>query len=869
MELNDENEPCTVNIPNEKILDQKLNSDDSDDSGVTVKKIEKKDVNVDDEEDDVDIDEDLTVTQTGNMCILAENSLCDKGEDEWLIDEDSDHSLEFDLSLSTSKEYKEDKNTNSKSPKFTSGSKINEPIPNVKETKEESDVQKVSPEMIRHLQKYTNLTLNEIYRPPHSIILGPTPSTNLPGPSSSTSIPGPSGSINLPGPSSSINLPGPSSSNSIPDPSGSINLPGPSSSINLPGPSSSTSIPGPSCSTNLSGSINLPGPTSSINLPGPSSSTSIAGPSGSINLPGPSSSTSIPGPSCSTGFSGSPCGFSSRQFPSLLDDEDLDDINLSKKQQVLLISSFYNKMFMNDCGKQENSELNQDIEISNLEDCDYVKHYISEYTNLKISDEEPETENTEYFVEDPDIVNPDIMYNIDLNEYYNELDLLALKVLKTPDDPTGLVEYNQLPPIPQIEQTRRKFTRSERFRFANGIMENEYQIDRDDWNKIMVKRSVVFTAHAGFSIANEESLYVLADVAIDYVKKLALIMKKHFDIQANSPYPDSVDPIDNSLQEIGVKGGIRELIEHYENDVFGRRNKLLKKCQHLKKVIDRQINDIIKPQNVNPEDFEEEYLTNEVEENILSKEMDAITEEEKTEIESGIEEVIIETQYCTDENIFIDTEIEQIDPIYVDSTDFEVKINNGSKNIKNIKTNAMNIKDKKINSSKIPDSDNLKEFDLLKPLVDPTEYTKYGHSGGKEKITECKQPCASESDPDPPKPEKSLDLGTPKKVMKYLYSPLEVSPQVQLDVPVEDENDLGLSRMTDQLDEDFETSFTDDNVQTIYVHTMSDIDEAMSLYDDNADNYLDNTVQIIPVANENDDSDSNIDYDIVSVHSFI
>ncbi|XP_060862098.1 uncharacterized protein LOC132939093 [Metopolophium dirhodum] len=924
MELNDKNEPCTVNIPNKNIPDQKLNSDDM--KGVTVKKIEKKYVNVDDEEDNVDIDEDLTVTQMGNMCILAENSLCDKGEDEWLIDEDSDHSLESDLSFSTSKEYKEDKNTNSKSPNFTFGSKTNEPISNVKETKEESHFQKVSPAMIRHLQQYTNLTLNELYRTPHSNIPGPSYSSsipgpscstsipspsgsiNLPGPSSSTSlpgssysssipgpscstsIPGPSGSINLPGPTSSINLlgpssstsiPGPSSSNNLPGPSSSINLlgpssptslPGPSSSINLPGPSSSTSIPGPSCSTSLSdpsSSINLPGPSSSINLPGPPSPTSLPGPSSSINLPGPSSSTSIPGPSCSTGLSGPPCDFSSHQFPSLLDDEDSDDINLSKEQQVILLSSFYNKLFMADCGEQENSELNQDIEISKLEDCDYVKHYISENTNLNISDEEPETENTEYFVEDPDIVNPDIMYNIDLNEYYNELDLLALKILKTPDDPTGLVEYNQLPPIPQIKQTRRKFTTNERFRFANGIMENEYQIDRDDWNKIMVKRSVVFTAHAGFSIANEESLYVLADVAIDYVKKLAVIMKKHFDIQANSPYPDSVDPIDNSLQEIGIKGGVRELIEHYENDVFGRRIKLLKKCQHLKKIIDRQINDIIKPQNVNPENFEEEYSTNEAEENVLSKEMDTTTEEEKTEIESGIEEVIIETQYSTDENIFTDTEIEQIDPLYVDSTDIEVKINNGPKNIKIIKTNAMNIKDGKINSSRILDSDNLKEFDLLKPLVNPTEYTQYGHSGRKEKITECKQSCASESDPDPPKPEKSLDLGTPKKVMKYLYSPLEVSPQVQLDVPVEDENDLGLSRMADQLDEDFENSFTDDNVQTIYVHTMSDIDEAMSLNDDNADNYVDNTVQIIPVVNENDDSDSNIDYDIVSVHSFI
>lgn len=292
----------------------------------------------------------------------------------------------------------------------------------------------------------------------------------------------------------------------------------------------------------------------------------------------------------------------------------------------------------------------------------------------------------------------------------------------------------------------------------------------------------------------------------------------------------------------------------------------MKKCLHLKKIIDRQINDIIKPQNVNPEDFEEEYSTNEVEKNVLSKEMDATTEEEKTEIEAGIEEVIVETQYSTDENIFTDTEIEQVDPLYVDSTDTEVKMNTSPKNIKNIKISAMNIKDKKMNSSSIPNSDNLTKIDLLKPLVFPTEYIQFGHCSKNKKLSfELKQSSAPESDPDPPKSEKSLDLGTPKKVMKY--SPVEVSPQVQLDVPVENENDL--SRMVDQLDEDFETSFTDDNVQTIYIHTMSDIDEAMSLNDDNADNYLDNSVQVIPVSNENDDSDSNTDYDIVSVHSFI
>lgn len=280
----------------------------------------------------------------------------------------------------------------------------------------------------------------------------------------------------------------------------------------------------------------------------------------------------------------------------------------------------------------------------------------------------------------------------------------------------------------------------------------------------------------------------------------------------------------------------------------------------MKKIIDRQIVNIIRTQNVTPEDLEEEYSTNEVEENVLVNEMDALTEEEKYEIESGIEEVIIETQYDdTDENIFMDTEIEHINPLYVDSTDIGVKMNTIPKNIKNLKINAINIKDRNIYNSRIPNTDKTIKFDYLKLLGD-----QYGHSSRKEKPTELNYSCASKSDPDPPKSEKSI---VPKKEMKCIYSPLRVSQRFQLDVPLEDQNNLGLGGMADQLDEDFsdyQSSFIDDNVQTIYVHTMSDIDEAMSLDDDNADN----SVQIIPV-NENDDNDSNFDYDIVSVDSFI
>ncbi|XP_025199138.1 uncharacterized protein LOC112597341 [Melanaphis sacchari] len=781
MEHNYEKEPCTTNILNKKISYQNKNFKDIQE--VTV----KKNVNVDDEEDDVDIDEENQM-MPANMCLMVENTLCDKKESEWVIDEDSDHSIDEDLDISSSKVYRGDKKINSKTLELdtqkiknsTSGSKINEPISNIKQTKEESYLS--SAKMIKQLQHVTNSTLNDLYRP-----------------------------------------------------------------------SCSTNTTSPSCSTSL------PGPSTSTSMPGPSYSTSMSSPSYSTSLPDLSRI------------------FLPDHILSLFYD-DLNDAILTKDKelQIHLLASFYDKLFLNDFDEKENSELNQDIKISNIENCDYTQHYLLENTNFKNTDEEPEIENTECFVEDPDIVNPDIMYNINLNEYYNQLDLLALKVIKTPDDPTGLVEYKQLPPFPQPEETRKKFTTNERFRFANGISEWEYQIDRDDWNKIMVKRAVVFTAHAGFSIANEESLYVLADVAIDYVKKLAVIMKKHFDIQADSPCPDNIDPINNSLQEIGVKGGVKELIEHFENDVFGRRNKLVKKCQHLKKLIDRQVVNIIKTQNVIPEDMEEEYSTNDIEENFLSKEMD-ITEEEKTEIESGIEEVIVETQFPTDENIFTDSEIEQIDSLYVDNTDIEVKMDTGKKNFENIKIGSIDFKDRKINNSRTSDTSKVIEFDLLKPLDSvPIDYTKYGLPDEKEKLPEEKYSCDSKSYPNPPKSEKTLDLGTPKKVMKYLYSPVEVSPrvppQVKPEISVEDGNYLGLSKMADQLDEDFnnyQASFIDDNVQTIYVHTISDTDDPISLNDDNVDNSADNSIQIIPVVNENDDSDSNIDYDIVSVHSFI
>lgn len=260
----------------------------------------------------------------------------------------------------------------------------------------------------------------------------------------------------------------------------------------------------------------------------------------SSDLLGPSCSTDLPGPSCSTD-SHSP--LRSLNLPESSKDEELE---------TELLFEFYNKSYINNSfipKPEENIDTNEDIKVSPIEECNFVKD-VSKKFLLNNSNKDSVIENSESYVEDPDIVNPDIMYNINLNEHYIQMDLLVQEISKTSNDVTLLNECMQLTPIPQIEHDQKTFTMEERLNFSNGISEWEYDIDRDDWNKIMVKRAVVFTAHAGFSIANEESLYVLADVAIDYIKKLAIIMKNNFDIQSKASCSDSIDPINNSLQEV-------------------------------------------------------------------------------------------------------------------------------------------------------------------------------------------------------------------------------------------------------------------------------------------------------------------------------
>jgi len=212
---------------------------------------------------------------------------------------------------------------------------------------------------------------------------------------------------------------------------------------------------------------------------------------------------------------------------------------------------FYNNVYLSKSlsTPNKNIEIDQNVKPLYLEDCDLVKD-LSNNMVLESSDEDSQSENSECFVDDPDIINPDIIFNIDLNEHYNKMDILVKKITEIPDEPTVFNECLQLQPIPQIQHETKTFTLEERLNFMNGISEWEYDIDSENWNNIMVKRAVVFTAHAGFCIANEESLYVIADVTIEFIKKMAIIMKKNLDIQSKSSCPDRIDPISNSLNEV-------------------------------------------------------------------------------------------------------------------------------------------------------------------------------------------------------------------------------------------------------------------------------------------------------------------------------
>ncbi|XP_050432891.1 uncharacterized protein LOC126840920 [Adelges cooleyi] len=237
-------------------------------------------------------------------------------------------------------------------------------------------------------------------------------------------------------------------------------------------------------------------------------------------------------------------------------------------------------------------QIEEDVSIE-----DYNKSQIDFNTQLLSCNDD-----VEIIEEEPDIVDPDIKYNIQLNQHFKKMDLLVQRIAYTPDDLSVLDECMQLPPIPEMEQEPKKFTTKERIDFYEGESHLKYQIDRDDWNKILVKRAAVFTAHAGFDLTSEESLYVMADISIDYIKKLAKTLKKHFDAQHTDSKSSLLNPVERSLMEVGIQGGPAKLIEFIRKDVFERRNRLRLKCEHYQLIIDQFVKRMLMNTGVNVSD---------------------------------------------------------------------------------------------------------------------------------------------------------------------------------------------------------------------------------------------------------------------------
>lgn len=76
-----------------------------------------------------------------------------------------------------------------------------------------------------------------------------------------------------------------------------------------------------------------------------------------------------------------------------------------------------------------------------------------------------------------------------------------------------------------------------------------------------------------------------------------------------------------------MKGGLRELIQHYNDDIFGRRKAVMNKCKELQKIIDKFVE---QAKNSLYDKTDEENLTNK---EIISEEI-SIDEENKTEAEA-------------------------------------------------------------------------------------------------------------------------------------------------------------------------------------------------------------------------------------------
>lgn len=198
---------------------------------------------------------------------------------------------------------------------------------------------------------------------------------------------------------------------------------------------------------------------------------------------------------------------------------------------------------------EDNSKINEDIKLLSIEEWNAVKDLFKTMT-LENSNKDPQIEDIKYFIKKFNVVNPVIIYNIRLYEHHKKMNILAKQISICTDYVQLLDECKELKPIPRFENELPIFTKKKRLNYFKDLSKMEYNVGTDDWNKIIVELSGVFSDHIGFQIDDEDGKNVLSNVAIEYIKKLA-VMKKNSNIQLGSP-PNSIDDSILNRQQVSL-----------------------------------------------------------------------------------------------------------------------------------------------------------------------------------------------------------------------------------------------------------------------------------------------------------------------------
>lgn len=185
--------------------------------------------------------------------------------------------------------------------------------------------------------------------------------------------------------------------------------------------------------------------------------------------------------------------------------------------------------------------------INDTLECELLQYVLE---NVNFEDNNGVYKNSECFVGNRIIGNPEIMYNIELRLHLRKMQLLAEQVSKTPYDLTVLNKCMELTSIPEMKKGQQMIT-EECGPLPEVISISSYNNQYKDRNKIKVNQ-VAEHSHTKFDFTSRDTLFLLRDKSIDDIKRLADMMKTNFDIQSKSSTTSTIEPIQNRLQEVNL-----------------------------------------------------------------------------------------------------------------------------------------------------------------------------------------------------------------------------------------------------------------------------------------------------------------------------